>query len=87
MGIKNIKKVKQGKHFYFQTQDGKIFSSREEAKINQEKIKKIKECAEIMNTVFDNSEEVLNSLIEGLERMLQTDRENFINHLSYIITK
>jgi hypothetical protein len=51
--------------------------------MNKKEIKKKKkEILESLNTVYDNSEDVLESLLDGLNRMLEYDRRivliNFI---------
>ena len=49
--------------------------------------KKRKETLEILDVVFENSEDVLNSLLEGLSRMLETDKNNFIKNIKILSQK
>jgi hypothetical protein len=49
--------------------------------------KKRKETLEILDAVFENSEDVLNSLLEGLSRMLETDKNNFIKNIKILSQK
>jgi hypothetical protein len=65
----------------YQAEDGKTFSDRNDCFKHEKKIKTIADIKASLATVFDNSEDVYNSLYDGLCVMLETDRKTVLNGL------
>lgn len=69
------------------TNDGTVFEMREMAVQHEKRMKLIASIKEKYNTVFTNGDEVANSLMEGLQRMLECDRRVVLNGLLYLTTE
>lgn len=65
----------------YQAVDGKQFSDRDECLVYERKIKIVSNIKESLATVFENSEDVYESLVDGLLRMTITDRKTVLNGL------
>lgn len=69
------------------TKDGTVFEIREMAVQHEKRMKLIASIKEKYNTVFSNGDEVANSIIDGLQRMLEYDRRMVLNGLLYLTTE
>jgi hypothetical protein len=81
--MKTIKTIEG--HKIYKTFDDVIFMNKKEALLHEKKEKKILAIQNAFATVYDNSDEVLESLLEGLRRMLETDRRTILNGLKYLL--
>jgi hypothetical protein len=65
----------------YMTNDGKVYDTKDEA-VDHERREKIKlKIKTAYATVFENSDEVVESILEGLYRMLECDRKIVLNGL------
>ena len=69
------------------TNDGTVFEMREMAVQHEKRMKLINSIREKYNKVFSNGDEVADSLMEGLHRMLECDRRVVLNGLLYLTTE
>lgn len=67
--------------------DGTVFEMRELAVQHDKREKLISSIKEKYNTVFTNGDDVANSIIDGLQRMLEFDRRTVLNGLLYLTTE
>ena len=65
----------------YASNDGTVYEMKELAVEHDKRQKTIANIKEAYATVFDNSDEVVNSLIDGLQRMLEFDRRTVLNGL------
>ena len=80
--MKTIKKVKDSVETkIYQARDGKQFENKNDCKTYEKRIKKIDNVKKSFMTVFNNGDDVYNSLCDGLNIMLETDRKNVLNGL------
>jgi hypothetical protein len=81
--MKTIKTAEGNK--IYKTFDDVIFMNKKEALLHEKKEKKILAIQNAFATVYNNSDEVTESLIEGLRRMLETDRKTILNGLKSLL--
>jgi hypothetical protein len=81
--MKTIKTTEGNK--IYKTFDDVIFMNKKEALLHEKKEKKLLAIQNAFATVYNNSDEVLKSLLEGLRRMLETDRRTILNGLKYLL--
>lgn len=61
--------------------DGKQFDNRNECLKYERKLETIINIKNALSTVFDNSEDVYESLVDGLQKMTEADRKTVLNGL------
>ena len=66
---------------------GAVYDTKDEAVYNDKREKLISSIKEKYNTVFTNGDEVANSIIDGLQRMLECDRRVVLNGFMYLTTE
>ena len=67
--------------------NGAVYDTKDEAVYSDKREKLISSIKEKYNTVFTNGDEVANSIIDGLQRMLECDRRVVLNGLLYLTTE
>lgn len=65
----------------YASNDGTVYEMKELAVEHDKRQKTIVNIKEAYATIFDNSDEMVNSLIDGLQRMLEFDRRTVLNGL------
>ena len=66
---------------------GAVYDTKDEAVYNDKREKLISSIKEKYHTVFTNGDEVANSIIDGLQRMLECDRRVVLNGFMYLTTE
>lgn len=61
--------------------DGKQFDNRNECLKYERKLETVTNIKNALATVFDNSEDVYESLVDGLQKMTEADRKTVLNGL------
>lgn len=67
--------------------NGTVYDTKDEAVYSDKREKLISSIKEKYNTVFTNGDEVANSIIDGLQRMLEYDRKVVLNGFMYLTTE
>jgi len=67
--------------------NGVVYDTKDEAVYSDKREKLIFSIKEKYNTVFTNGDEVANSIIDGLQRMLEFDRRVVLNGLIMLTTE
>jgi hypothetical protein len=65
----------------YQAIDGKQFADRNECLAYERKLETVSKIKESLATVFDNSDDVYESLVDGLVKMTVEDRKAVLNGL------
>jgi hypothetical protein len=65
----------------YQAIDGKQFADRNECLAYERKLETVSKIKTAMATVFDNSEDIYASLVDGLSNMTVEDRKTVLNGL------
>ena len=65
----------------YQAVDGKMFENRHDCIKYERQLETVSNIKKAFSTVFDNSDDVYQALVDGLNVMLETDRKTVLNGL------